>query len=224
MTRLEKYLYAEASETMKSDTTESRYFKIKNLLVRVSDHITTKQSSDIQIIIPTNHPQGLYTIILGDNGKVLVWNAKQIREFLPSLILIKEMSTKSICKPDNSKGMLIAQKIDLAKQENPEVVKQSLGFKGLISSRIKEKYASNAERTMLNRGKTPWNHGEIGTLRLMLKKEFGRNDWINDDFQIFLSCTSVNYIDVINIYKTIVIDNDKHPSIELLQEAYSYVK
>jgi hypothetical protein len=58
----------------------------------------------------------------------------------------------------------------------------------------------------------------------MLSQEFGRGDSINVDFQIFLNCTSVDYNDVINLYKIIVIDNNKVPSIYLLQEAYKLIK
>ena len=58
----------------------------------------------------------------------------------------------------------------------------------------------------------------------MLSQEFGRGDSVNEDFQIFLNCTSVDYNDVINLYKIIVIDNNKVPSIQLLQEAYKLIK
>lgn len=224
MTKLEKFLLERSSEMIKSDTTNSRYFKIGNITIRLSDHISLKTSSDIQIIIPTNHlVSGLYTVIFGDSGKVLIWNAKQIQEFIPSLILIKEMSTKSIFKTEINKTTSSVQKIEMAKQM-PESVTTSLVFTKRVDSKIREKFAGHLERAVLRRSKSPWNAQEIGILNVMIRKEFGRGDSINDDFQIFLNCTALNYIDVINIYKIVVIDNEKMPTIQLLQEAYNIIK
>ena len=72
MTRLEKFLYANASEMIKSDTTVSRYFKIGNVTIRLSDHISTKENIDIQIIVPTNIVSGLYTVIFANSKKTLI--------------------------------------------------------------------------------------------------------------------------------------------------------
>ena len=63
------------------------------------------------------------------------------------------------------------------------------------------------------------------TLKTMLHKEFGRNDGINDDFQIFLTCTSLTYKQVLNIYKIIVINNpNKKATIMQLRVALLMVK
>lgn len=224
MTKLERFLLSTAEEMIRSETTESKYFKIKGITVRLSDHYSVKNTSDIQIIIPTNKVRdGLYTVILGDSGKVLIWNFKQINEFLPSLILIKEMSTRSVRKPDPSKSRTTAEKIELARQD-VNITEKSLVFNKKISSRLKLSQAGASERLVLLKQRTTWNVNEIGALSSLFHKEFGRGDSINDDFQIFLNCTATTYEDVLNIYKIVVIDNDKVPTIELLQEAYSYIK
>ena len=223
MTRLEKFLYANASEMIKSDTTISRYFKIGKVTIRLSDHISTKDNIDIQIIVPTNIVSGLYTVIFANSRKTLIWNCKQLKEFIPHLRLMKEMSERTVFKPDPAKSRTAIQKLELL--QNPvEIEKPSLTFTKLIDSKIHPKYASAAERALIYHSKSHWTVNEINGLIGLLRKEFNRGDSINGDFQIFLNCTSVDYHDVINLYNIIVVENGKVPTIELLQEAFKYVR
>ena len=224
MTKLEKLLLAIADEIVKSDTTNSRYYQIHNVSIRVSDHFSTKNTSDLQIIVPVNKlASGLYTVTFGDTGKVLIWNAKQIKEFLPSLILMKEMTTKSIFKADVNKTKTAVQKIDQVKQQ-PEIVKASLCFTKYIDSKLNPKYLRAIDRNIVSKRKSLWTVQEILALNGLIRKEFGRGDSINEDFQIFLNYTELSYVDVINLYKIVVIDNNRVPTIELLHEAYNYIK
>ena len=54
----------------------------------------------------------------------------------------------------------------------------------------------------------------------MLHKDLGRGDKINDDVQIFLNCTSLTYVEFLNIYNSVVVKGNKTPTITLLQTAY----
>lgn len=224
MTRLEKFLLSRCDEMIKSDTTLSRYYLIDNISVRVSDHISFNTTSDIQIITPNNEiAAGLYTVLFGNNGKTLIWNSKQIQEFLPSMILMKDMTTASLIPSDPTRRRSVIEKIEVAK--NPiELPKTELEFKGLCTSKLKLKILSSYQRKVIGRNKTTWIANEIQCLNSLFKLEFGRGDKVNEDFQIFLNCTSLDYNDVMNIYKIVVIDNDKTPTIELLQEAYNLIK
>ena len=222
MTKLEKFLLTTASEMNQSDTTESRYFKINNIFVRLSDHISPDTTSDIQIITPVNKIEaGLYTVLLKDSYKILIWNLKQIKEFLPSLILMKEVTTRSVRKPNKAKTSI--EKIELAQQEK-NIVEHKLVFIKKIKSKLRPEKLAASERLIFLRNKSNWSIAEIRSLSFMMNKEFGRGDSINDDFQIFLNCNSLDYTDVLNLYKIVVIDNEEVPTIELLQEAYSYIK
>lgn len=222
MTKLEKFLLTTASEMNQSDTTESRYFKINNIFVRLSDHISPDTTSDIQIITPVNKiDAGLYTVLLKDSYKILIWNLKQIKEFLPSLILMKEVTTRSVRKPNKAKTSI--EKIELAQQEK-DIVERKLVFIKKIKSKLRPEKLAASERLIFIRNKSNWSIAEIRSLSFMMNKEFGRGDSINDDFQIFLNCNSLDYTDVLNLYKIVVIDNEEVPTIELLQEAYSYIK
>lgn len=225
MTRLEKFLFSRCSEMIQSETTYSRYFIIENLSIRLSDHISMSTTSDIQVIIPNNDiTAGLYTVIFGNNGKTLIWNAKQIIEFIPSMVLMKDMTTMSILPKDPSRTKSAIEKIEIAKKVEP-VVKKMLEFNGeLCTSKVRINTCSACERQTLAKKKSTWNIQEIRPLTSLFQREFGRGDSINDDFQIFLNCTCVDYNDVLNIYKIVVVDNKKVPTVELLQEAYSYIK
>jgi hypothetical protein len=182
-------------------------------------------TSDIQIIIPNNDiAAGLYTVIFGNNGKTLIWNAKQIVEFIPSMVLMKDMTTMSTLPKDPARTKSAIEKIEIAKNVEP-VVKKLLEFNGeLCTSKVRINTCSACERQALAKKKSTWNIQEMRPLTSLFHKEFGRGDSINDDFQIFLNCTSVDYNDVLNIYKIVVVDNKKVPTIELLQEAYAYIK
>jgi hypothetical protein len=182
-------------------------------------------TSDLQIIIPNNDiAAGLYTVIFGNNGKTLIWNAKQIVEFIPSMVLMKDMTTMSILPKNPSRTKSAIEKIEIAKSGEP-AVKKLLEFNGeLCTSKVRINTCSACERQALGKKKSTWNVQEMRPLTSLFHKEFGRGDSINDDFQIFLNCTSVDYNDVLNIYKIVVVDNKKVPTIELLQEAYGYIK
>ena len=225
MTRLEKFLFSRCSEMIQSETTFSRYFIVDNLSIRLSDHISLNTTSDLQIIIPNNDiAAGLYTVIFGNNGKTLIWNAKQIVEFIPSMVLMKDMTTISTVPKDPARTKSAIEKIEIAKSVEP-VVKKMLEFNGeLCTSKVRINSCSACERQALAKKKATWNSQEIKPLTSLFRKEFGRGDSINDDFQIFLNCTCVDYNDVLNIYKIVVVDNKKVPTVELLQEAYSYIK
>ena len=225
MTRLEKFLFSRCSEMIQSETTYSRYFIIENLSIRLSDHISLNTTSDLQIIIPNNNDVvKTYTVIFGNNGKVLHWNAKELTAFLPSMVLMKDMTTISTLPRDPARTKSAIEKIEIAKNVEP-VVKKMLEFNGeLCTSKVKINTCSAGERQTFAKKKSTWNIQEIRPLTTLFHKEFGRGDSINDDFQIFLNCTCVDYNDVLNIYKIIVVDNKKVPTIELLQEAYSYIK
>ena len=197
MTRLEKFLFSRCSEMIQSETTYSRYFIIENLSIRLSDHISMNTTSDIQVIIPNNDiAAGLYTVIFGNNGKTLIWNAKQIVEFLPSMVLMKDMTTISTLPKDPSRTKSAIEKIEIAKNVEP-VVKKMLEFNGeLCTSKVRINTCSACERQTLAKKKSTWNIQEIRPLTTLFHKEFGRGDSINDDFQIFLNCTCVDYKDV----------------------------
>lgn len=220
MTRLEKYLLATASEIIEAETTVSRYFVIGNIKVRVSDHASDNSDADLHVLIPCNGGTKYIVTVKDSPKKFLVWNATQIKDFIPSLQILKNLKEVNVSKPKES----AVQKIQLA-LNNTNSDAHSLEFDGnIIKSRLKEKNLTTKQRAVLRRAKSTWDISQIGTLPSMIKIDLKvSNGSINEDVQIFLTCTSLTYEEFLNIYKIIVVDNKQTPTIKLLQEAYSLI-
>lgn len=222
MTRLEKYLLATASEIIEAETTVSRYFVIGNIKVRVSDHASDNSDADLHVIIPCNGGTKYIVTVKDSPKKFLVWNATQIKDFIPSLQILKNLREINVSKPQPKDSAV--QKIQLA-LNNTNSNTNSLEFDGnIIKSRLKEKNLTTKQRAILRRAKSTWDISQIGTLPSMIKIDLKlSNGSINEDIQIFLTCTSLTYEEFLNIYKIIVVDNKQVPTIKLLQEAYSLI-
>lgn len=223
MTRLEKYLLATASEIIEAETTVSRYFVIGNVKIRVSDHWSKNSDADLHVLVPYNGGTKYIVTTKDSPGKFLVWNANQIKDFIPSLQIMKGLkeSVTSAPKPKDS----AVQKIQLAlNNTNPDA--NSLEFDGnIIESRLKEKNLTAKQREVLRRAKSTWDASQIGCLPDMVRIDLKlkSNGSINEDVQIFLTCTSLTYVEFLNIYKIVVVDNNKVPTIKLLQEAHGLI-
>lgn len=220
MTRLEKYLQATADSIIYAETTESRYFIIGNIKIRVSDHFSKNTDADLQVIVPFNGGSKYMVTIRDSNGKMLLWNAQQIKDFISPLSLIKSLQ-EPIQKGSSNGQVTAVTKIQQA-LKNP-LEKEQLTFnREIINSKIKKNKCSSLMVKVLEKSKSTWNMQEISALSQLFKQEFGTGS-INEDVQIFLTCTSINYKEILNIYKIIVIDNKKKPTIGLLQEAYRLI-
>lgn len=220
MTRLEKYLQASADSIIYAETTESRYFVVGNVKIRVSDHFSKNTDADLQVVIPFNGGTKYMVTIKDSNGKLLLWNAQQIKDFISPLSIIK--SLKEPIQKGSSAGEIPAvTKIQQA-LNNP-LEKNTLTFnRELINSKVKRNKCSSLMIRVLEKPKSIWNIQEISALSQLFKQEFNTGS-INEDIQIFLTCTSITYKEILNIYKIIVIDNNKKPTISLLQEAYRLI-
>lgn len=217
MTRLEKYLLSIAHDVIDAETTSSRYMIVDGLKIRVSDHYSNNTDADLQIILPYNGGSK-YTTIIKDSQKFLCYNASQIKNLIPYLALIKGL--KASFKQGTEKGTttFVADKIAQCKAP-------ILNWDGkLVTSKLSLSSVPKKEKYIINRDKIVWEAHEITTLKNMLQKEFHRSDGINDDFQIFLTCTSLTYEQVINIYKIVIISNPGKATIMQLRIALLMIK
>lgn len=218
MTRLEKYLQATADSIIYAETTESRYFVVGNIKIRVSDHFS--KNADLQVVIPFNGGTKYMVTIKDNNGKLLLWNAQQIKDFISPLSIIKALQ-EPIQKGSSAGEVSAVTKIQQALNNSPE--KDALTFnREIINSKVKRNKCSSLMLKTLEKPKSTWNIQEISALSQLFKKEFNTGS-INEDIQIFLTYTSISYKEILNIYKIIVIDNKMKPTIGLLQEAYRLV-
>lgn len=201
-----------ARDVIDAETTASRYILIDDLKIRMSDHYSNNSDADLQIIVPFNGGTK-YTVTIKESQRFLCYNATQIKDLIPYLSLIKGMKAPFRKSPEKGTAIMVADKI--AKCQIP-----TLNWDGIIlTTKLQLNRLCAAERGVFNKSKSPWKADEIAALRSMLQKEFNRLDGINDDFQIFLTCTSLTYEEVLNIYKIIVICNPQKATINSLQQA-----
>lgn len=211
MTKLERYLHSMAREIIDAETTNSQYFLIGDARIRLSDHTTNNLDADLSIVIPFNGGR-TYMVMVKDSQRPLFWNTKQIIDFIPSIVLIKALKAPIIKVPKNP--TTVTDKM-IACKDDPK-----LEITEIISSKLKLNSLSAAHRGVYLRSKSPWTVEEIKALPQMLHKDLGRGDKINDDVQIFLNCTSLTYVEFLNIYNSVVVKGNKTPTITLLQTAY----
>ena len=211
MTKLEKYLHSMAREIIDAETTNSQYFLIGDARIRLSDHTTNNLDADLSIVVPFNGGR-TYMVMVKDSQRPLFWNAKQIIDFIPSIVLIKALRAPIIKVPKSP--TTVTDKM-IACKDDPK-----LEVTEIISSKLKLNSLGAAHRNVYLRSKSPWTVEEIKALPQMLHKDLGRGDKINDDVQIFLNCTSLTYVEFLNIYNSVVVKGNKTPTITLLQTAY----
>lgn len=216
MTKLEKYLTSTASDIIEAETTISRYFIVDCLKIRMSDHFSNQSDADLQVIVPYNGGTSYIVTIKDGSGKFLNWNAKQIIEFIPALRIIKDL--KSSIRVNKPKKETPSQKIEKALTNSIQLGNNLIYNGPVIDSKLKIKNLNARQRDVFIKPKTPWNQDELNQLHLMLFNDIG-NGSVNEDMRIFLTCTSINYKEILNI-ANILLKNNKIATIELLQEAY----
>lgn len=226
MTRLEKYLLAAASDIIDAESSESRYFSIGNIKLRMSDHYSKNTDADIQVIVPYNGGTKYFVTIKESEGRMLCWNSKQIQDFIPALQTIKGLKTPALTVKEKSETKLPAEiKVQRAVFGSDLSDAPELTFKGLIKTRLKQNKLGAYGRVVLMRSKSAWTKPEIDTLPGMLGRDLNLPDAckVNEDVRIFLSCTSLTYEEMLNIYKIVVVDNKLIPTIKILQKAYTLI-
>lgn len=93
MTRLSNYLIKElGAKVSKSKSTESRYYYLGTLTIRISDHTTRRNDGFLNIYVPFNDPN---TFIVENNYTISVLKSlKEIKTFLHSLVFTQELCTE----------------------------------------------------------------------------------------------------------------------------------
>lgn len=191
MTRLEKYLVSEAKAVTQSQTTMSRYIAIGNLIIRLSDHYAPNQDeADIQIIYSVNKSD-IYSVFIKENTKILHYNGKQIKEFIKSYSLIKEMC--SITRPP--------------KEEKKEEATNDIYTVEVEPSRLADHNLTKNQLIIKNKIASLWKPSELGYLKEMILKETGKVNAWSANFQKFLATNEVSYLEAITLYKTFVRQN-----------------
>jgi len=207
MTRLEKYLEKNCVTVSCAQSTKSRYYRIGSAIIRYSDHVSIDYSSfDVQIIKPVGSFSCLYMFGIRGNSRFSLMNAKQIIDYLPYASMAAELTHGN---PNDLVEVPVKEKLEEPKEDK------------LIDSKLLD---NNRYTMIVYRFRKPWTEPEIKKLPEMIAREFGVGTGINDKFKKFLRKTSLQYQEVLNIYKLIVIDNKSKVTSENLEIAYNMIK
>lgn len=159
-TRLSNYLTKElGAKLYKAKTTESEYFKLGPIKIRISDH--TNASNSLNILIPFNDPN---TFIIENNYTISILKSlKEVKMLLQSLIFVNKICEKSL-------ELDLQQELKDAKAKVDELSIENAKFESMITTRnnaINElsKRAKKAEEIVLNSNNSILLTGNVITLK-----------------------------------------------------------
>lgn len=213
MRKIEQWLIKNSSrQAIQSQISVSRYYHIKHFIVRFSDHLRPelKSDSDLQIIYPTSSDCDYYTVFYQSSRKLMILNAKQIIDMLPTLVKIKELS-------------VIEQPISNVENKGIKQVKErvTLTYPPLLIEPQKDNKKYDA---IIYRRKLVWNQSEIDIFQSMLNSKYKSCIGFNGTFRDFLKTYPCTLKEALTLYWVICINAKLTPTDDLLLEAMNYIE
>lgn len=119
-TRLSNYLVKElGAKLQKSQSTESEYYQLGPVKIRISDHTTRRNNQAINIFIPFNDPN---TFMVENNYTISVLKSlKEVKTFLHSLIFIHELYAEAFKTDVHQELSKVKNDLDELKVRNAEL-------------------------------------------------------------------------------------------------------
>lgn len=213
MRKIEQWLIKNSSrQAIQSQISVSRYYHIKHFIVRFSDHLRPelKCDSDLQIIYPTSSDCDYYTVFYKSSRKLMILNAKQIIDMLPTLVKIKELS-------------IMEQPISNVENKGIKQVKErvTLTYPPLLIVPQKDNKKYDA---IIYRRKLVWNQSEIDIFQSMLNSKYKSCIGFNGTFRDFLKTYPCTLKEALTLYWVICINAKLTPTDDLLLEAMNYIE
>lgn len=213
MRKIEQWLIKNSSrQAIQSQISVSRYYHIKHFIVRFSDHLRPelKCDSDLQIIYPTSSDCDYYTVFYKSSRKLMILNAKQIIDILPTLVKIKELS-------------IIEQPISNVEDKSIKQVKErvTLTYPPLLITPQKDSKKYDA---IIYKRKLVWNQSEIDMFQSMLNSKYKSCIGFNGTFRDFLKTYPCTLKEALTLYWVICINAKLTPTDDLLLEAMNYIE
>ena len=196
MNKLEKFLTSQCNQYQESATTLSKYYKIGNCKIRVSDHFTSKDDIDLSIVMPLNSCKK-YIVSAGGESTCYLWNSKEIIDFIPHLVAFCNLKERKI-------------------------MGNNLDIKDLKLIKIKSKYFGKknpqyVSKILTHPGNDFWIEEQISTLPLLISDELnGLKIEFTNQFKDFLKTHCCSYTKVLNLYKCLYVDNSTDITSELM--------
>lgn len=169
-----------------------------------------KSDSDLQIIYPTASDCDYYTVFYQSSRKLMILNAKQIIDMLPTLVKIKELS-------------IIEQPISNVENKEIKQVKEqvTLTYPPLLIVPQKDNKKYDA---IIYRRKLVWNQSEIDMFQSMLNSKYKSCIGFNGTFRNFLKTYPSTLKEALTLYWVICINAKLTPTDDLLLEAMNYIE
>lgn len=126
-TRLSNYLVKElGAKLQKSQSTESEYYQLGPVKVRISDHTTRRNNQALNIFIPFNDPN---TFIVENNFTISILKSlKEVKAFLHSLIFIHELYAESL-------NLDLQQELTATKKEVDKLTIRNTELESMVTTR-----------------------------------------------------------------------------------------
>lgn len=213
MRKIEQWLIKNSSrQALQSPVSVSRYYYLKHLKIRFSDHLKPdlKSDADIQIIYPTSSECDYYTVIYNNSHRLMVLNAKQIIDMLPTLVKLKELS-------------IVEKPVANVKDKNIKQVKEQITLTYppllIVPQKDTRKYD-----TIIYKRKLVWNQSEIEMLQSMLNSKYKNCKGFNGAFKDFIKTYPCTLKEVLTLYWVICVNAKLTPTDDLLLEAMNYIE
>lgn len=213
MRKIEQWLIKNSSrQALQSPISVSRYYYLNHLVIRFSDHLkpNLESKADLQVIYPTSSECDYYTVLYNNSYKLMVLNAKQIIDMLPTLVKIKELS-------------IMEQPISNVEDKSIKQVKErvTLTYPPLliVPQKDNKKYAA-----IIYRRKLVWNQSEIDMFQSMLNSKYKSCIGFNGTFRDFLKIYPCTLKEALTLYWVICINAKLTPTDDLLLEAMNYIE
>mgnify|MGYP006916033726 CR=1 FL=1 len=205
MKKLIQQLIKASDSYSESISTFSTYYQIKNVTVRVSDHITDKTDScDLQVINPLNGGTK-YIVFSPKSSASFLWNSNEIMNYVSFLVLQKQLESPNIKPTIKVTPQIFTGKIE------------ELVFTTPLLKVIRDGTTKAQQLLVCKSSKTAWKESEIDSAEKLLQEKYFPNENVsfNEDFRLFLMTTPCSFKQLLNIYSIIVRGNKKVITIEL---------
>lgn len=213
MRKIEQWLIKNSSrQALQSPVSVSRYYYLKHLKIRFSDHLKPdlKSDADMQIIYPTSSECDYYTVIYNNSHRLMVLNAKQIIDMLPTLVKLKELS-------------IVEKPVANVKDKNIKQVKEQITLT-YPSALVVPKKDNRKYDTIIYKRKLVWNQSEIDMLQSMLDSKYNNCGGFNSTFKDFLKTYPCTLKEALTLYWVICVNAKLAPTDDLLLEAIDYIE
>lgn len=190
MNKIETFLVNHTTLVKAATSTVSTYFQYKSLKIRYSDHIS-QSSADVQIIYSSFLESPYYVVLYKDKTKLMLAKATKVIELLDTLDLINKLEMHDTDSEFSTLNRLANfENFTLKMSNSPKInniIAKSAGY---------------------------WTTEELNNLSSVLSFEFGICKGINNDFRCWLKRTKVSGIELLKIYKSIIIEDKKNFNVD----------